>query len=905
MLAWLIIVGFMLLQCLQNAQASQINAISCQQVLNKSNFSKMQSMLIQVGLYHVNYRYKHYVDNFTETKEPLSDSIVGPVTLKWLTDFCENLPELHKKDVIDSLFLYSSIKKVEPDCKAVGNITMLKQWFNGQPKRYGNKWVSKLLKECDKQTSESEQDNDPHYYQLFKESIELIAQDKALFVVLATHINTPFIDKINAEQFFMPLLEDFGPNKQRYLDAILDTLKSNYTLQLSQRSFDRLVINPQLTPYITALETLKNKSYSANDALLKAVAEVLTKSVNINSAVVPLKATVKKTDQKQAKKVVTEKRVLRDSVTDSVIDSVIDTYVSPNTLAKTPPVYINKLAEQVIETSSLYTFVFDNISFNDLKNKSLMNFSVSDKDLKKLSLLEQKAYPSEMLFKHALASVFLAEGDTKKSIEIATDKEQKNNQKLIVSIDKIIQLAEQQPQINSPIANEADCGCVKERYYDSVIYNIYPGWLPSPKIKTIETIVEDKSEDDKSNKIDYTNISRIGFQGISIDNNGHVTGSENIGVWNSLRENFINQAHKHYTQADIVIELINWQQWSDKVIKKSLVTVKNSLLKSPNEKDMLWTNDNVTNLDGITLYLPKFTPEDSDTLSSIVQAFLSLKNGKKNFKVNVLLDLDICPNGIDCKDENNHSNVIDFKLCNVAIAGIIESDKNNSVCKMTDSEEQTLDYILMYLPEYTTKTKKHLRKIIEDNFTGEARRTMMNKIVPIIMPYDLSAAADFSQLEDDLVYTKHNFGGVGFWPIPLQGEAHFDAIQEKINKVLIDPVIVNKIEVLVKSILPENVCDFICTQRWEVRIVFDLMIIFLVSSIFLKSSSCYICQFIDNHYKSYLMSWASTVLLFFSMLGCDKYWQENADIAVLGVLIIIVLITFTNYIIKMRNDHLP
>jgi len=53
------------------------------------------------------------------------------------------------------------------------------------------------------------------------------------------------------------------------------------------------------------------------------------------------------------------------------------------------------------------------------------------------------------------------------------------------------------------------------------------------------------------------------------------------------------------------------------------------------------------------------------------------------------------------------------------------------------------------------------------------------------------------------------------------------------------------------------------------------------------------------------MSWASAVLLFLSMLGCDKYWQENADIAVLGVLIIIVLITFTNYIIKMRNDHLP
>ncbi|MBA6293760.1 hypothetical protein H4J58_03935 [Colwellia sp. MB3u-70] len=865
----------MLLQCLQNAQASQIKAISCQQVLNKTSFSKMQSMLIQVGLYHVNYRYKHYVDNFTEKKEPLSDSIVGPVTLKWLTDFCENLPEPHKKDVIDSLFLYSSIKKVEPNCKATGNLAMLKQWFNGQSKKYGNKWVSNLLKECDKQTSESEQDNDPHYYQLSKESIELIAQDKALFVVLATHINTPFIDKINAEQFFMPLLEDFGANKQRYLDAILDTLKSNYTLQLNKRSFDRLAINPQLTPYITALESLKNKSHSANDVLLKAVADVLTKAVNSNSAEFPLKAMVKKTD------------------------------VSPNTLAKTPAVYINKLAEQVIETSSLYTFVFDNTSFDDLKNKSLMNFAVSDKDLKKLSLLEQKAYPSEMLFKHALASIFLAEGDTKDSIEIATDKEPINNQKLTFSIDKIMQLAEQQPHINSPIANEADCGCVKERYYDNVIYNIYPGWLPSPKIKTIETIVEGKSEDDKSNKIDYTNISRIGFQGISIDKNGHVTGSENIGVWNSLRENFINQAHKHYTQADIVIELINWQKWSDKVIKKSLVTVKNSLLKSPKEKDMLWSNDNVTNLDGITLYLPKFTPEDSDTLSSIAQTFLSLKNGKPNFKVNVLLDLDICPSGIDCKDENSHSNVIDFKLCNVAIAGIIESDKNNSVCKMTDSEEQTLDYILMYLPEYTTKTKKHLRKIIEDNFTGAARRTMMNKIVPIIMPYDLSAAADFSQLEDDLVYTKHNFGGVGFWPIPLQGEAHFDAIQEKINKVLIDPIIVNKIEVLVKSILPENVCDFICTQRWEVRIVFDVMIIFLVSSIFLKSSSCYICQFIDNHYKSYLMSWASAVLLFFSMLGCDKYWQENADIAVLGVLIIIVLITFTNYIIKMRNDHLP
>jgi hypothetical protein len=696
--------------------ASEKTVLSCEQVLDRSEpLTKLQSMLIQVGLYHVNKGFKEDITQYKQDKQKLTDSFVGKTTRKWLSGFCQSLPDSQKGNVIESLFLYSALKKVEPDCKAINNTLLLKKWFAEQKNGVEKDWIKGLLYQCE------------------PEFIQFLAERK----------NT--------------------------MDNGEDNAPSYYLL-------------------------------SEDDLLL--VAEETT-----------------------------------------------------------------------------------------------------------LSKIKQKAFPSKLLFAKALNATLTKKPliiDTDEKKEISNKKKQqeiiKDTQQLDLTIEKLTLLAKKTPTINHPILNKADCGCLKNIEEKKITYHIYPGWL-APLIDNKNNISdEDKSTSETVNKsIDYSTISRIGFQGLSLNRDGSFNSRADLEAWYQVSKKFIEQAHLHYTKADIIIELENWKLWKEKTIQKAYKNIKLKVLK--NKK--LSTSKQAKNLDGITLYFPNYSSQYNGKMSEIAQVFLDIKKEHTDFKVNILLDIDICGDEKNCTKTSSSKPLVDLKTCGIAIGGILDKDDENKRCQLSDSEQKTLDYVLIFLPEKTTYTKKHLRKVIEEKFKGEARSLMLNKIIPIIMPYEYKENGNFEQFEDDIVYAKHNFGGVGFWPLPLVEDESFDVLQKIINKHLFDNASQNNIEAIVKSVLPDNICDLICTQRWYFRALFNVFVIFLVSSVFLKSSSCYICKIIDQHYRSYLSIWTGTILLFVSMLGCDRFWQERADEAMLGVIAFVVLMGFGNYIINIKKKQLP
>ena len=82
--------------------------------------------------------------------------------------------------------------------------------------------------------------------------------------------------------------------------------------------------------------------------------------------------------------------------------------------------------------------------------------------------------------------------------------------------------------------------------------------------------------------------------------------------------------------------------------------------------------------------------------------------------------------------------------------------------------------------------KKRLRAEIEANTTGEARVQLLRRVVPVISdPCYTSASPDddlvptanigLQQFKDDLIYSKDNFGGVG-WASGTACDAHGDAV---------------------------------------------------------------------------------------------------------------------------------
>ncbi|WP_286267447.1 hypothetical protein [Thalassotalea atypica] len=695
--------------------------LSCEQALDENHqLTKLQNMLIQVGLYHVNMEFKDDVQQYKQDAKLLSDSVVGKVTRQWLSSFCSSLIEYQKANVIATLFIYSAIKKVEPDCKAVSNISMLNQWFNKQTQGIEKEWVQGLLRQCSLDSAET-----------------LIGQK---------------------------------------------SYKPNY--------------------YMLTAEDMK---------------------------------TISKKDES-----------------------------------------------------------------NKAPNNLTMEVEFPQKILDTLKLVQDKPFPTYRLFAKTLHSILKEDLTSPQFAGVES-------------------LANKGIEINNTVLGSADCGCVKNIEDNKVTYNIYPGWLYSAADKEhVAPMSKDKekAKTDKLKKIDYSTISRIGYQGLSLSENGKFNHETALKYWYKASEKFIKQANQHYSKKDIIVELENWKSWDKLTIKEALTSFKYNIL---NPEHYAASSKSMP-IDGVTLYFPDYSSEFNLQLSEIADEFISLKKDHAEFHVNVLLDIAICGANIDCSTAKLNTPLVDLKTCEIAIGGKIKKQEESSRCAVVKSEGatieeqeaakhkvdmETLNYVLIYLPEKTTETKKHLRRVIENTFKGEGRSKMLNKIIPIIVPYDLSQEQSFEQVEDDIVYAKHNFGGIGFWPLPLEGEPSFKKLQGIINTHLFNNAEQKYIEKLVSKVLPIEMCDFICTQRGYFRTVLGTLVFFLVVSAFAKSSSCYVCKIIEQYQRTYLSSWIATLVLVLAMLGCDRFFQEHADKAMSGVVVTIVFYFIGNYIINIKKKQLP
>jgi hypothetical protein len=441
------------------------------------------------------------------------------------------------------------------------------------------------------------------------------------------------------------------------------------------------------------------------------------------------------------------------------------------------------------------------------------------------------------------------------------------------------------------------CGCVLEDL-SGVVYGFYPFWMAGDQ-----------------QQLDFSVLSRIGYYALSFDENGAITRPWH---WNPQKAEFIKKAQKYRTAVDLVIYQNNWKKWSDlSAAKKSYIfeELKTNIVKLAHIKlqDIfsrikpylsLGTSPTPTMSNGVTIYFDGY-PKDNDFkylfLKFIKDLRTTLNGLKADYTLNIMLDMKAIGTGVYHSD---------------SLKQIIPKMEKGA---KGYEEQNIVDHFLVLIDEPTTKTKKDLRNKIEDLFTGIERRTMLRKTIPVISPARLNK----QRFEDDLIYFEDNFGGVGFWTLPISAGGGVDFLtclmeilpgknaQADKAPTPLDDVNVNAD--LFKFYRKEGAQPisgyrkFVTLHRWGGRILFDVLLALIVVYALLAKFFCRFRTLFGRFFWWFMGIILLFIGVFFSLLYCDPAWRDLAQgnlILLLVILVIAAIATF-KYLKKSKQGENP
>jgi hypothetical protein len=127
--------------------------------------------------------------------------------------------------------------------------------------------------------------------------------------------------------------------------------------------------------------------------------------------------------------------------------------------------------------------------------------------------------------------------------------------------------------------------------------------------------------------------------------------------------------------------------------------------------------------------------------------------------------------------------------------------------------------LLLLLREPTADSKKALREHIDrhEDLKGHRRIELLESIIVVAFPptdAKLVPLGEGSQFDDDIAYYKWVFGGIGVWPLPVEGVGAGGAVLRRIVES----------DDTADGDFFDPVCGWICTQRSAVRLAFEALV---------------------------------------------------------------------------------
>ena len=414
------------------------------------------------------------------------------------------------------------------------------------------------------------------------------------------------------------------------------------------------------------------------------------------------------------------------------------------------------------------------------------------------------------------------------------------------------------------------CGCVLD-FAEDIVYGFYPFWMANGK----------------KQKLDFSVLSRIGYFAVLFDpetnfwENSHWKTTEK-----NKPPNFMREARKYKTRVDLVICINKWgnydQDYFSKIAKKSAEALNNGMGN------------------GITFYFDFNEIKDKSQFELVTlierlsreAKFAANETGESNpsdtmrsqkWKLNIMLPMSAIGEGV-----YSWENLYDIN--------------------------EYIDLFIVFLEEPTTKKKKDLRRMIEDEYPGkgEERKDLLRKIVPVIPLSNFGTDKDKQQQQfyDDLIYFEDNFGGVGIWPVPMRKEDAtekdtelYNAVNEEVIKVFYGEEDRGFFQRLM-AVEDSWYCEIVCPNRWYFRWAMDILIgIFAVH--FLLWFFILDLRTLFNQSWCFLGYSILLAFIFLSLNFCDPWYAELRGLIFVLFIVLLIAVFACLYIRRRKRATFP
>ena len=358
-----------------------------------------------------------------------------------------------------------------------------------------------------------------------------------------------------------------------------------------------------------------------------------------------------------------------------------------------------------------------------------------------------------------------------------------------------------------PVAKCVDCTLP----FKGVNYGFYPFWNSSLAYRDIGKFTVNPAA------IDFSMFNRIAYFGLPVAIDGEISDWLHWEDIENIR-NYSETLERYNVKRDLVLYFNSWQYWG---ANKSEYD-KKQLAYEYAEKHLLALRkinrrlDENIQLNGITLYFDSYTnSSDANMILNYVyglhQKMVSdYKNDKKKpFDVNLMLGISwnydepgFCQVRKVREKEETYFSELKPLLISTHETNNTEADTENALLldkmkRMLSNEtggasRSIISNLLLVLEEPTSRSKKCLRLQVENELYGEDRIDFLRKIIPVVERIEIPESGDkrFQLFKNDVSYLKDNFGGIGFWPVPMVVPAEAgkepDTVYDSDNELLIE-----------------------------------------------------------------------------------------------------------------------
>ena len=442
------------------------------------------------------------------------------------------------------------------------------------------------------------------------------------------------------------------------------------------------------------------------------------------------------------------------------------------------------------------------------------------------------------------------------------------------------------------------CGCMNDQMSGEV-YQFYPFWMAG-----------------EPQRVNFSTISRIGYYGVTFDELGVLRmandGRELKEIFrnsDSAQLAFVGTARKHRTKLDWVIHKTDWKAWkniSDAEKRKSFDQLEANIigLLSAKLTDLpskllpylsLGTKEVPGRGDGVTLYFDGYPRDEASVaLFGVFLKKLQAELHANGFALNILMR----------QSEMNKSDGIYSYPKLLEMTQMEAKPKNKKYFSFNAKPAFRLPNFLVLTEEPTSESKKKLRSDIEAAFHGVDRANILRQIVPVT-EFDRS---NWQQLEDDLIYYRDNFGGVGFWPLSMN-QPGAAALKDGVQHCDVTRSIADCLQdyyQIEPGTASSKVCNFVCENRWGFRFGLDLILLFLLAGAVTYYRSCRWRPVIEKNYLVPLGAGAACLAIFTALVSCDPYLNRLSQGYVIPAVLLVVIVgivLFYRHKFKVRDEQ--